>query len=99
MSTLMATEPTFAARLRELRELRGLTLAKLAEKAGLHLQAVAKLEQGLRPNPTWDTVKSLADALGVSCEEFRRPASEVPPEGDAEVDVPPHADRPRGKRK
>jgi transcriptional regulator with XRE-family HTH domain len=65
--------PPFARRLKVLREGAGLTQSQLAERAGLHLGAVFKLEQGRR-EPSWATVQALCVALGVSCEEFRAPA-------------------------
>jgi transcriptional regulator with XRE-family HTH domain len=68
----------FAARLRELREAAGLTQAQLAERAGMHLHGLTKLEQGDR-EPAWATVIALAEALGVSCDGFRQPPAERPP--------------------
>jgi transcriptional regulator with XRE-family HTH domain len=59
----------FATRLKALREKAGMTQSQLAEKAGLHMFGVAKLEQGLR-EPSWATVQSLAAALGVDCRAF-----------------------------
>jgi transcriptional regulator with XRE-family HTH domain len=59
----------FAARLKALRESAGLTQAQLAERAGLHLHGVTKLEYGDR-EPSWPTVLALAAALGVSTETF-----------------------------
>jgi transcriptional regulator with XRE-family HTH domain len=61
--------PPFAATLKSLRASAGLTQEQLAERAGLHLGAVFKLEQGRR-EPAWATVQALAAALGVSCEVF-----------------------------
>ncbi|HVS40137.1 MAG TPA: helix-turn-helix transcriptional regulator [Gemmataceae bacterium] len=61
--------PPFAVRLKALREGAGLTQEQLADKAGLHLGAVFKLEQGVR-EPTWATVQALAHALGVGCAAF-----------------------------
>jgi transcriptional regulator with XRE-family HTH domain len=58
-----------------------LTVAQLAERCGLHLSAVFKLEQGRRA-PSWDTVQTLCEALGVSCEEFR-----ADPKGKAAADA------------
>lgn len=66
------TLPTFAARLKALREQAGLTQKQLAEQAGLNVGAVFKLEQGRR-EPAWATVQALALALGVSCEAFMEP--------------------------
>jgi putative transcriptional regulator len=68
----------FAARLREQRTAAGLTQAELAERAGMHLHGVTKLEQGDR-EPSWATVQALARALGVSCAAFEDAPAEVPP--------------------
>jgi putative transcriptional regulator len=62
-------KPAFAVRLKALREAAGLSQAQLAERAGLHLGAIFKLEQGRR-EPTWATVQTLAKALGVTCLAF-----------------------------
>lgn len=59
----------FGPCLRELRETAGLSQAQLAERAGMHLHGVTKLEQGYR-EPSWATVLALAKALGVSTEAF-----------------------------
>lgn len=68
-------DPTgFAGRLKELREAARLSQAALAERAGLYVFSVAKLEQGVR-EPAWSTVLALANALGVSVAAFvARPA-------------------------
>ena len=36
----------------------------------MHLQAVAKIESGRTPNPTWETIVALSKALGVSTDAF-----------------------------
>src|SRR5215510_4770612 len=59
----------FAGRLRELREQAGLTQKDLADRAGVSKATVADLEQG-RYAPSWPTVVSLAEALGVVCTAF-----------------------------
>jgi transcriptional regulator with XRE-family HTH domain len=59
----------FGRKLRKMREDNGLTPAQLAEMAGLHLQALSKLERGER-EPRWSTVVALARAFGVSTDEF-----------------------------
>jgi len=61
----------FAGRLKELRLAKGWTQQQLAERAALAKATVADLEQD-RYAPTWPTVLALADALGVTCEEFRK---------------------------
>lgn len=50
-----------------LRKERKLTQAQLAEKSGVHLKAIAKLERGERPlaNARLSTALALADALQV----------------------------------
>jgi len=60
----------FAVKLKALREAAGMTQAGLAEAAGLHLSVVFKIEQGVREDPSWATVKALAKALGVDCTAF-----------------------------
>ena len=55
----MRHDTGFAVRLRALREASGLTLAELSERAGMHLQGLAKLEAGTR-EPQWGTVIALA---------------------------------------
>ena len=60
----------FASTLKQLREKAGLSQAQLAERAGLNVFGVAKLEQGVR-EPGWGTVLKLAAALGVDCTAFR----------------------------
>lgn len=57
--------PGFPARLRELRDRAGLTMADLAEKAGTHWTTVAKLERDER-SPSLRLAVALAVALGVS---------------------------------
>lgn len=62
-----------------------MTQHELAERAGLHRQAIAKLETGVT-KPTWESVQALARALGVNCSAF-------------ETEEPPAAEpaRPRGR--
>jgi hypothetical protein len=62
---------------------------------------VAQLETGRR-GPTWETALALSDALGVSCEEFRKKPQEGPkrlagrpPKRAAEPAEQPAPKRPR----
>jgi transcriptional regulator with XRE-family HTH domain len=75
-------EKEFADMLRELRERAGLSQEGLARKANLSLSTITKLEQG-RMNPSWETVKALAAALGTTCAAFEKSdpfkAEEPPP--------------------
>jgi len=59
----------FGVRLRELRTLAGLTQAALATLTGLNKFTIAQLEQG-RSKPYWETVLTLAKALGVTPNAF-----------------------------
>jgi transcriptional regulator with XRE-family HTH domain len=63
-------DDVFPTVLIRLRESAGLTVAELAEAAGLTRQAVHNYESGAR-RPTWDAVQKLAAALGVSTDVFR----------------------------
>ena len=65
----MSTTQSFAARLRELRAAAGITQHELADRSGLHRQAIAKLELAER-EPSWASVLALAKALGVSIAAF-----------------------------
>jgi transcriptional regulator with XRE-family HTH domain len=66
----------FGAILRTLREAKGLTQTELGGLAGLHRQAIAKLERSER-EPQWPTVIALAKSLGVKVGEFL-PAADPP---------------------
>jgi transcriptional regulator with XRE-family HTH domain len=61
----------FSGMLRELRKQAGLSQEALARKANLSLATITKLEQG-RVQPSWETVKALAEALGTSCQAFEQ---------------------------
>jgi transcriptional regulator with XRE-family HTH domain len=70
----------FGARLRELREAKGLSQQKLADEAGCHRFTVAKLERG-EQEPAWPLVLALAKALGVDCLAFTGGALQLNPRG------------------
>jgi transcriptional regulator with XRE-family HTH domain len=65
---------TLARRVKELRERAGLTQEEPAARAGLRRRAVADMESD-RSWPAWPTMCALADALGVSLDDFRRQSS------------------------
>jgi len=44
----------------------------LSKRANLAFHTIAKIEAGSTPNPTIDTVKKIADALGVSLDELMK---------------------------
>jgi len=66
----MTREKGFGAVLKTLREEKGLTQAQLAKAAGTTQEYVAMLETGVRKNPTIETLKRLAKALGVPVTEL-----------------------------
>jgi transcriptional regulator with XRE-family HTH domain len=74
MDTL--AEPEVGARIRHLREERGLSLRTLAERSGLSANAISLIERGVS-SPTVVSLHQLATALGVSITEFfeQSPAS------------------------
>lgn len=53
------------ARMKQLREEQGLSQEDLAERVGTAQSTISQLEQGAR-NPSYRTLRSLADALGIS---------------------------------
>lgn len=61
--------PTFAARLRSLREAAGLNRNQLAIAAGLDPAFVYQIEDG-KKQPSLETARKLAAALGKSLAEF-----------------------------
>ncbi len=84
-----AAAPSFGERLRRLREAAGLSQEELASRAGLSPKAISLLERGQRKRPYPHTVRSLADALGLSEGERAVLAAMVPGRGDAaSADVP-----------
>ena len=62
--------PTFGARLKALRDAEGLSQQELADRAGLPLGRVYKIEQGDAADPRWSTILKLAAGLGVSVAKF-----------------------------
>ena len=60
------TWEAFGARIRELREKRGLTREALAEKTGVSAVYIKKLEAGERTSPSLPALASIARALGAT---------------------------------
>ena len=58
--------PVFGDLLRQHRRAAGLTQEELAEHAGLSARGISDLERGARSHPHRETVRLLADALGLS---------------------------------
>jgi len=58
-----------AEAVRALRESKGLTRRELAEQSGLSADWIRRLESG-KHETTWETLKAVAQGLGVSLAEF-----------------------------
>jgi len=56
--------------IKKYRQQLGLSQDTLSKKANLAFHTVAKIETGATPNPTIETVKKIADALGVSLDNL-----------------------------
>ncbi len=65
MSAPTKADAALAATVRRLRTERGETQEDLAHRAGLTVAAFARIERG-HANPTWTTVRRIADALEVT---------------------------------
>jgi transcriptional regulator with XRE-family HTH domain len=65
VSAPIQPDRALAATLRAVRTEQGQTQEDLAHRAGLTVAAVARIERG-QANPTWTTVRRLAQALNVS---------------------------------
>jgi predicted ATPase/DNA-binding XRE family transcriptional regulator len=78
----------FGARLRQLREAASLTQEELAARAGLTAKGISDLERGARQRPYPHTVRSLADALGLSEHERAALFAAVPRRGGDATALP-----------
>ena len=57
-------------RIKQVRKKVGWSQQKLAEKAGLSLAVITKIEQGVAKRPSIQTMMKLADAFGISLDEL-----------------------------
>ncbi len=64
-------QPALGKAVRELRRKRGATQEALARDAELTTATLSLIERG-EANPTWDTLKKIAKALGVSVAELAK---------------------------
>lgn len=63
---------TLAKNIRKLREKNNLSQDKLSKLANMAHNTIIKIESGLIKNPKIETVKNIADALGVSLDELTK---------------------------
>lgn len=57
-------------KIKKYRKKLGISQDTLSKKADLAFHTIAKIETGATPNPTIDTVKKIADALGVGVDDL-----------------------------
>lgn len=62
---------SLGARIRELRQLAGITQAELSRRTGIHRPNIARVEAG-RHTPSLETISRLAEALGVKTSHILR---------------------------
>ena len=64
------TKSTIGKNIKRYREKLGISQDKLSKLAGITLHTITKIECGATPDPRIETVKKIADALGVSVDEL-----------------------------
>ena len=63
-------QSTIGKTIRKYRQGKEMSQEALARAADLSLPTIVKIESGETPNPSIDTVKKIADALGVSLDDL-----------------------------
>jgi transcriptional regulator with XRE-family HTH domain len=74
----MAVDKNFGIYLKDLRLGKGLTLKELDAQTGVSFASISRIEDS-KQEPTPDTLKKLAPALGVSVEELMLKCGYLPP--------------------
>jgi transcriptional regulator with XRE-family HTH domain len=77
----MAEPSIFGRRLRQARDLRGLTQAQLAEKSRVSAVMISHFETGVRPSASADNLVKLSNALEVSIDYLLGRAGDTVPRG------------------
>jgi transcriptional regulator with XRE-family HTH domain len=67
-----SSKSKIGATIRKIRNKHGLSQDTLSKRANLAFHTIAKIESGATPNPTIDTVKKIADALGVTLNDLMK---------------------------
>lgn len=62
--------PPIAKNMKKYREKLGISQDKLSKMAGITLHTITKIESGATPNPRIETLKKIADALGVGVDDL-----------------------------
>jgi Predicted transcriptional regulators len=68
----MLKEISIIAKNIKYREKKGISQDNLSKLAGITLHTITKIESGATPDPRIETVKKIADALGVSIDDLMR---------------------------
>jgi transcriptional regulator with XRE-family HTH domain len=76
MSESSNPQPALGAALKALRMKKGATQETVAQKAGITVAHLSKIERG-KTNPTWGSVKAIAKVLGVSMGELGKRADRL----------------------
>lgn len=63
-------ENSISKNIRRIRQQKGISQDRLSKKADLALNTIVKVETGENPNPTVETLKKIAKALGVSISDL-----------------------------
>ena len=63
---------TISKNMKKYRNKLGISQDVLSKKSNLAFHTIAKIEAGATPNPTIETVKKIADALGVSLDDLMK---------------------------
>lgn len=63
---------TIAKNIKKYRAKRGISQDKLSKLAGITLHTITKIESGATHDPRIETVKKIADALGVSIDDLMK---------------------------
>jgi len=63
---------TISGNIKKYRNKLGISQDVLSKRANLAFHTIAKIEAGSTPNPIIDTVKKIADALGVSLDDLMK---------------------------
>jgi len=63
---------TISGNIKKYRNKLGISQDVLSKRANLAFHTVAKIEAGSTPNPTIDTAKKIADALGISLDDLMK---------------------------
>jgi len=72
MSEEMKALPPIARNMKALRAKKDISQDRLAKIADISFHTITKIETGDTPNPTVDTMKKIADALGVTIDDLMK---------------------------